>query len=199
MGTEARISMEMLRTSGTEPSGNGIIRPGDLSLFTPYGESFYGYQEGIRDPFKEAPITNAEGGILCFPNHVSREDFQALSRIIGVNDRDLDYNVILQTSDDPRTERYLTQMRLVSGFALKFLFQDSQEADAQKLNMTDAMWAFMEKEKSKYGTMFGNPAIAGTLGGDGHFEQEELAFGIAVENPYYHVYRIWSRPWLVGK
>ena len=39
--------------------------------------------------------------------------------------------------------------------------------------------------------------LRGLFGGDGDFAREELAFGFMVENDYHHVYRIWSRAWLV--
>ena len=41
--------------------------------------------------------------------------------------------------------------------------------------------------------------LAGMFGGDGDDSREKLSFGRMVENGYHHVYRIWSRAWLVTK
>jgi hypothetical protein len=49
-----------------------------------------------------------------------------------------------------------------------------------------ARWAFTDK-------------LSGTLGGDGDWAKESLAFGFLVENSYWAVYRVWSRPRLVTK
>ena len=41
--------------------------------------------------------------------------------------------------------------------------------------------------------------LAGTMGGDGDWAKESLAFGFLMENQYWQVMRIWSRAWLVTK
>ena len=65
--------------------------------------------------------------------------------------------------------------------------------------MPDFLWAFLVGQAREFGTGMGSPKLAGVLGGDGNFTQEKLSFGLMVENAYYHVYRIWSRAWLVTK
>ncbi len=180
----------------SKPSGN-------LSMFTPMGEGLYGFEATEHDPIVEAPITSAEGGTLYFGNEIKKEELLALTNIMGIrtNPNTQKYIIYEMQSDNSISDRYLLQWRFVSDFASKYLFRDDapDAIPVQPFSIPEAMWKFIEGEKIKYGTMFGNPAIAGKLGGNGYSLQEELAFGVTVENPYYGVYRIWSRPWLVGK
>ena len=67
------------------------IDPGDLTKFTPMGNGVYGYQDNpIANPFKGAPPQEETGGILYFGSSTSRDDFNALMRITGVQES---YNV----------------------------------------------------------------------------------------------------------
>ncbi|MEX0910357.1 MAG: hypothetical protein WDZ73_01220 [Candidatus Paceibacterota bacterium] len=188
------------------------VDPADLNQFAPHGNGVYGYQEGMTNPFKTAPPQDDIGGLLHFGNRVSREDFNSLMSITGVcpqwvkkNGRECrDYAVFYQESENPSRDGYLAQMRIVSKFALRYMFDFITEAeyaafDDQELSKSDALWSFMENERSKYGTHFGSAKLDGKFGGDGDFAQEELCFGFMVENNYYRVYRIWSRAWLVTK
>lgn len=45
----------------------------------------------------------------------------------------------------------------------------------------------------------GAPNLSGAMGGDGDYAKEKLCFGLLVENPFGHVYRIWSRAWPLTK
>lgn len=185
------------------------VSPADLTKFAPHGNGVYGYQEGAADPFKTAPPQDDIGGFLHFGNDVPREDFDTLMSITGVRPRwhqraSHDYAVFYQESKNPGHDGYLAQMRIASKFALRFMFGSITEAEHaafenQPLSMSDALWGFMEHERKKYGTGFGSRKLKGLFGGDGDFAQEELCFGFMVENNYYHIYRIWSRAWLVTK
>lgn len=188
------------------------IDPADLAQFAPHGNGVYGYQEGLVNPFKTAPPQDDIGGFLHFGNNISREDFDALMSITGVHPRwhqreSHDYAVFYH--EDPtdayaHDNGYLAQMRIVSKFALRYMFGSITEAEYdafedQELSMADALWGFMQNERHKYGTSFGGEKLKGLFGGDGDFAQEELCFGFMVENNYSHIYRIWSRAWLVTK
>ena len=188
------------------------VDPADLTQFAPHGNGVYGYQEGVVNPLKTAPPQDDTGGFLHFGNGVSREEFDALMSITGVCSRWVrengrqshDYAVFYQESDNPGRDGYLSQVRIVSKFALRFMFGSLAESDYdsfqdQDLSMIDDLWGFMQNEKKKYGTGFGGSKLSGLFGGDGDFAQEELCFGFMVENNYHHVYRIWSRAWLVTK
>ncbi|MEK6969252.1 MAG: hypothetical protein AABW48_02385 [Nanoarchaeota archaeon] len=69
----------------------------------------------------------------------------------------------------------------------------------QELTIGEALWNFMDTEKGRFGTCFGDSRIEGKMGGDGNYAREELSFGFMLENEHHQVYRIWSRAWLVTK
>jgi len=185
------------------------LDPRDLSITTPRGNGVYGLQEPERLPFHNAPPQDAEGGVIHFSDRVSKPDFEALTRILHIGESkppySLQYAAFLEESQNPKQDGYLKQMRLVSSFGLQFLFRaikNDANFPQQPMNMTDALWAFMEAEKKKWeGDPFdiGNPKLYGAFGGDGDYAREALSFGLMVENSYHGVYRIWSRAWLVTK
>lgn len=185
------------------------VDPADLAQFAQQGNGIYGYQEGMIDPLKTAPPQDDIGGFLHFGNDVAREDFDALMSITGVRPRwhkreSHDYAVFHQESENPGQDGYLAQIRIVSKFALRYMFGSITKAEYdtfedQELSITDALWGFMQNECHKYGTSFGGKKLSGLFGGDDDFAQEELCFGFMTENNYYHIYRIWSRAWLVTK
>ncbi|MBT3408256.1 hypothetical protein HOK68_00915 [Candidatus Woesearchaeota archaeon] len=186
------------------PGKNLKLQPGDLSQFVPYGESLYGYQENNYKPIIDDPRREPSGGIIYFDNSVSKEDFEGFLRMTNVKYNSKDYAAFIQESYNPVAERYFTQMRLVSKFGLKHLFGalDQNEYDTfkdQDFSIGDALWEFMNVEKNKYGTFFGNPNIDGKMGGDGDWAREQLSFGFMLENEYNSIYRIWSKAWLVTK
>ena len=204
LGSKVRISPPIF----SDPSLD--VQPGDLSKFTPYGNGVYGYQDRYKgDPFKSAPPEEACGGVVYFGNGVSKEDFQALMCVLEVQSKWMtkpskDFAVFIEESSQPGEDGYLTQMRIVSKFGLRFMFDAIDEAEydkfpEQELTMVEAMWEFMRHERERWGTSFGGKGLAGLFGGDGNFAQEELSFGFMLENDYHRVYRIWSRAWLVTK
>lgn len=183
------------------------IQPGDLSKFTPHGNGVYGLQRRNLNPFKNAPSQDAEGGVIYFDNSVEEEDFDSLLNMLGVRKDERKYAVFMKESKNPGQDGYLLQARVISDFGLRFLFGaiDSQEYDSfkeQKLRLDTFFHMFMLKECERWGTSFsqdGEKGLAGKFGGDGNYAKEELSFGFMVENSYHHVYRIWSRAWLVTK
>ena len=71
-------------------------------------------------------------------------------------------------------------------------------AGAEPVTIGALVHRFIELQRERWGTGFSS-ALRGTLGGDGDWAKESLAFGLMVENGYWGVYRLWSRPWLVTK
>ena len=118
-----------------------------------------------------------------------------------------DFAVFAAESQQPGKDGYLVQMRIVSRFGLRYMFGALTDAEydefpEQKMPVVDALWWFINEERKCWGTSFqedGKKGLRGLFGGDGNFAREELSFGFMVENDYYHVYRIWSRAWLVTK
>jgi hypothetical protein len=66
------------------------------------------------------------------------------------------------------------------------------------MGIAAAIEQFIAAERERWGTGMSS-ALRGTFGGDGDWAKESLCFGLMVENPYYGVYRVWSRAWLVTK
>jgi len=180
------------------------IQPGDLSQFAPYGNGIYGYQNSSLEPIKGDPPQEETAGLIYFGNRVKREDFDGFLRMMNVRTEDKDYAAFVQESSNPVKDRYFRQMRLMSKFGLRFMFSaiNDEEYDSfkeQGLTIGEALETFINYEKEKYGTSFGDPRIEGKMGGDGHLAREELSFGFMLENEDHQVYRIWSRAWLVTK
>jgi len=203
IGDKIRVSPPIL------PSSKIGIQPDDLTKSTPYGNGVYGYQgrEG-GNQFTNAPSQEACGGVVYFGNHITKEDFEAFMRIMGVQSRhpSKDFAVFTAESAQPGQDGYLVQMRVVSKFGLRYMFGVLTDADyenfpEQELNVVEALWSFIEHERKRWGTswMGEDKGLAGKFGGDGYFACEELAFGFMMENEYHGVYRIWSRAWLVTK
>ncbi len=194
------------------PNHELSVQPGDLSQFAPQGNGIYGYQGSGGSPFAGAPPQDPHGGVIYFDARVSRDDFEALMRVMGVERAHVvgpakDFAVFTAESQEPGKNGYLAQMRIVSKFGLRYMFGaiTSAEYDTfpeQETTVVDALWAFMEQERRRWGTFFlerGLNSLQGLFGGDSYFSCEQLAFGFMVENDYHHVYRIWSRAWLVTK
>lgn len=156
-----------------------------------------------RNPFKEGPIHESSGGVLFFDNGVAKEDFLALSRMLDIPEGK-DYAAFVSTSETPGEDGYLSQLRIVGKFGMKYLYNAISNREyhvfpEQELTIPQALYAFIDSERHKYGTFFGEPKLEGKFGGDGNYAREQLSFGFMVENEYFGVYRIWSRAWLVTK
>lgn len=199
-----------VRVSPPMWDGNTIkVQPGDLAQFAPEGTGIYGYQEPTPgNPFLSAPLQDDAGGAVYFGNGIGRADFDVLMRVMGVTQLHSAnpmrrFAAFTAVSEHPGKDGYLVQMRLVSDFGLKFLFGAIPDAEPgsfpeQALSMVDTLWAFVETQRAHWGTGYGED-LEGLFGGDGDFAREQLSFGFLVENGYHHVYRIWSRAWLVTK
>jgi hypothetical protein len=176
------------------------MHPEELFQFIDHG----GKSENDLNPFQAVASDTSIGGFLHFGNRINEISLRTLLNIAEVHLDSRDYAIFRHESENPKDDGYLIQMRLVSKFALQYLFRSITEEEYrkfkdQKKTFLNTCWDFIEEERDKYGTLFGHPKLAGALGGDGHYAQEGLAFGFMVENSYHRVYRIWSRAWLVTK
>lgn len=204
------------------PGAELQYQPGDLNLFAPMGNGvfaplimmpwddlqsvtsragYYSFHPHNGHPFTGAPITEAEGGTIYFDKRCRQEDVHAMLRLMGVAGHSTDYAAFLQEAKGPE-DRYHTQMRIVGSMGLQYMFgiaddSEGQELRQQSLTIGEAIWKFIEhfvteNQARRY-------SLEGTLGGDGDWAFEALAFGFMVENRYHGVYRIWTRAWLVTK
>jgi len=196
-------------------------RPGDLSrllpqgrglgvplIVTPYGAGpgtgFYGLDAASQDPFHAAPTQDPCGGLLYFNDSADAEQLRGAFAVIGVQDARKDYAVFAAEAKDPVAERYLDQVRIISKPALAHFFGLEAEVKAladQDLPIGAFIESFIAAQKAKWNhpdDAFSR-RLSGTLGGDGDWAKESLAFGFYIENTPWAVYRLWSRPWLVTK
>ena len=193
------------------PKPGLTLKPGDLTRFAPQGTGVYGYQAPAgATPFVAAPPHEDCGGLVFFGNDVVADDFHGMLRLLGISGKwkGADkYAVFTTTASVPGAEGYLAQMRIVSDFALQFMYralneQETEQLPLQSIPWDQALWHFIEQEKERFGTSFGEcrqNRLEGVFGGDGERACEELSFGLMLENSYHHVFRIWSRAWLVTK
>jgi hypothetical protein len=163
--------------------------------------NYYGLHPHNGHPFAGAPITEAAGGTVYFDADCKQESVDALLRLMEVRTQLTDYAAFVQQSSAIE-DRYLTQMRLISGGALEFLYHTPYNDEAkplreQSLPLAEAIWKFIDFYRTEYNE--GRYSIDGALGGDGDWAKERLCFGFMVENSYHAIYRIWTRAWLITK
>lgn len=196
-------------------------RPGDLSrmlpqglglgvplIVTPYSvgpsAGLYGFDAPSQNPFHAAPTQEPYGGVLYFDESADLDQLRGALAVIGVQEARKDYAVFGAEAKDPVAERYLDQMRIISKPALAHFFGLDAEVKAlpdQDVPLGAFIERFIAEQKAKWnypGDAFSR-RLSGTLGGDGDWAKESLAFGFYVENTPWAVYRLWSRPWLVTK
>jgi hypothetical protein len=179
--------------------GPVVMRPWDDGDSVASRRGAHDWQPHGGDPMRNAPRTDPDGGVVYFDAGESREPLKVLFKILGIRSFLRDYAVGWADSDDFARDGYLTCLRIISRRALAQL--DRQAAAGlhdQGVYVDELLHSFVDDELRHYGPE-GNGYLGGTLGGDGDWAYEELAFGIMVENSCYRVYRIWSRPWLVAK
>lgn len=190
------------------PNGLGlgapmIMRPWDSLEDLERQGGYYGFNVPTGHPVKDAPTNVAEGGVIYFDDNPQQSAFEGLLGLLGIQDALKEYAVVWSESQNPLEDRYLGQLRIVSKWALSGVFEaplaeGMEPLIAQPLTVGEALWGFIEDQKAYWGEDRYSK-LDGTLGGDGDWARESLSFGLMVENSYHHIYRIWSRPWLVTK
>ena len=185
------------------PQGMGlgvpmIVRPWDDPLKALSGPSYYGLDAPETDPIRAAPSQEPGGGVIYFDERVEDETVRTVLGVMAVQERRRDFVVFAGDATDSMRERYLTQWRIMSRAALGQFFRPGEHAgelEDQALTVEEAVLAFLAEQRKRWDYR----ELAGTLGGDGDWAKEQLAFGFLVENTYWAVYRVWSRPWLITK
>lgn len=216
--TEPSASVTIL--SEDWPGRDLRLMPGDLSKWLPQGlglgaplvvtpysagpePSYYGFDKAGPNPILNAPTQQPASGLLYFDDGANLAKLRGALEIIGVRLRDKAYAVFWGATIDTVEDRYLHQVRIVSRAALGHLFRASPEAAAlpeQPVPLGTYIETFIVEQKDKWNDGYAfSRALSGTLGGDGDWAKESLGFGFAVENGFWGVYRLWSRPWLCTK
>ncbi len=177
------------------PQGFGLGAPAVILPWGGPGGSFYGFDQTAQRPILDSPRTTSSGGTIYFDGRDLSSKLDVSLDLMGVRSG-TDYVAFASSSKDPRQDRYLDQLRLVSKGALDaFYGNQKKELPAQRLAYPQAIVKFIDAQRLKWT----NNKLAGTAGGDGDWADERLGFGFHVENTYWSVYRVWSRPWLVTK
>ena len=153
-------------------------------------------------PLYGAPVYQPAAGTVYFSRRVP-EDLHALFRILDVPCDSKDYAAFAVCAFHPAVERFLVQLKLVSFFALGRMYRLKSHPmpPQQTMSLADAMVEFVKCQAELWlepGRIFSSK-LRGAAGGDGDNDKEDLAFGFQIENAFSGIYRIWSRPWLVGK
>lgn len=192
-------------TSGFGGAGPLVIQPWDKLETLGRQQGYYDLDEPDADPIRGAPSSDPSGGCVYFDDDVDAGDLSAVLRVMGVQDRLQDYVMFGAESTATLEDRYLDQIRIISRGALTHLFDVPKDmvADLPKpaAPLETLIQAFITAQREKWNDpryAFGGK-LAGTLGGDGDWAKESLAFGFLMENQYWQVMRLWSRPWLVTK
>lgn len=224
IGIHVRISPAVWPGAAGTDAAEPEVQPGNLDLWLPQGigldvppvfmpwddlesvmnrGNYYGLQSTTRHPILDAPRTGAAGGVVYFRGDPPTDEVAALLALLEVQTRNRHYAVFLAEATSPERENFLTQVRIVSRFALKYAFGVLSNADyeafpEQPLDVGELIARFLADQQEIYGTGYSD-GLRGAMGGDGDWAKETLAFGFAVENEYQGVYRLWSRAWLVTK
>jgi thioredoxin-like negative regulator of GroEL len=151
------------------------------------------------DPIRNAPWTDPAGGTVYFASGWDDQHLSVLFDVVGIATSLLDYAVLVTESQDCERDGFATEVRVFSHSALRRLEGTAtQGLQEQPISVRDVLRRFIFAEEQRWGVGM-DQGLSGAFGGDGDRAKESLSFGLLVENSYYHVYRIWSRAWLVMK
>ncbi len=182
-----------------------VVRPWDNPLEMLARPNYYGFDAPESDPIRAAPSQLGGGGVIYFDDQIKPASVRAVLEAMEVHTIRRDFAVFAGDAGDTRRERYLAQARIISLPALKELFgagEPAAQLQDQPVTVEAFVLCFLDQQRKRWN---GDPRyafssnLAGTLGGDGDWAKESLAFGFMVENSYWGVYRVWSRPYLVTK
>ncbi len=195
--------------------------PGDLSQYIPQGfglggptvlmpwdslesmfdrRGFYGFDRSDTDPVRAAPATSAAGGVVYFDEDVEQNQLRSTLGLMGVELDYSDFAAFSSSSSGPKEDQYLDRLRLIRVDAIHAIFGVPTNISVPhgSVAIGDVVWRFIEVQRNRW-TGDGADSLAGSFGGDGDWAKERLGFGFMVENSYWGIYQVWSRPWLVTK
>jgi len=195
--------------------------PENLGAITQDGDGVYNATEPVwgelfSDVAKKISIETASGGLLFFDDSdFSPERFRKTMELLDVGhcrgwagkavEAAKEYTAFICSSENPRKDRYLSQLRFVSSFAMKFYYKRKDlaeriEKNPMKLDYVKFMISFIKQEIERYNSESGKRLLRAEIRATG----EEcgsfgFGFGFLVENKYYGIYRLWSRPVFYSK
>jgi hypothetical protein len=110
---------------GFMPQGFGLGAP---AVTMPWGsprESFYGFDKSTHQPILDSPTTVPSGGTIYFGSLNIGKGLEAALDLMGVRSG-TDYVAFAASSENPRQDRYLDQLRLVSKGALEAFYKNEK-------------------------------------------------------------------------
>lgn len=180
-----------------------IVRPSDTLEDAMAMPGFYGLDPVNYHPIKGAPTQEPGGGVIYFDDNSPEEMIKAAITLMGIFGLSNSFAIFASSSADTINDRYLDQVRIITRTALGHFFGPIPEGTPplsdQPINIEQYILHFIGQQKKKWHGFPGGSDLRGTLGGDGDWAKEGLAFGFLIENSYWGIYRLWSRPWLVTK
>ena len=183
---------------GTHSGGESTMKSWDDFSTMEQRARYYTGRARMSHPFAGAPRREAAGGAIYFDGRCKLDDVQAATRLLSIEGRQRDYVAFYEESSRPAQDNYLTQLRLVTGFALRFYFHAKVEVPEQEYSIGEVICRYIQHYQDRHGVGMSR-SLAGVMGGDGDVAREALAFGLMTETSYYGVFRVWTRPWLVSK
>lgn len=187
------------------PAKSIQTKPGDLARFAPPGRISLSLLPGggeavdiqRPDPFLGAPAGEAVGGTLYFHDKPRSDDLAALLRLLRIDGAAADYAAFLQRATDPASQRYVTQLRIVSCAALVGLFgaltlDEMRFFPQQRLTIAELLPAFVQSERQAWDSRRDPANPAPRPSGE---DAAGLGFGLMVENAHFGVVRMFSRLW----
>jgi len=158
------------------------------------------------DPVLTAPLLVPSAGTVYFERQ-DAADLHSLFKVLGIKGDTHEYVAFATSAYEPAFERYLTQLKFVTFFALERTYRLTSQTipPEQTITLAEAMVGFVE---CQHGHWLGprpslRSRLAGTAGGNGDEAREGLGFGLHVEKVFQlsipGIYRMWSRAWLVTK
>lgn len=177
--------------------------PDNLDFLAEEGSGVYQASDHIFGPLaanvmQGVSLETMNLGLLYFDDfRYSRDKLVSALNLLGIQDGSKYSIFSLRTTD--RGQGFITQARFVSDFAMKYYFniKDEEEVAKQPIGMVDAIISFIESEIHNFGSEANLCKHFGIeIPFDGSFG---LGFGFLVENSYYNIYRIWSRPVFYSK
>lgn len=197
-------------TAGFGAGASPLVRPWDKLTAIGRQQGYVDLDVEEFEPILGAPASDPAGGCVYFDDDIEPQDLATVLRVMGVQGALRDYVLFGAESEDTSEDRYLDQLRIVSRGALTHLFNVPTEfvGDLPKpaAPVETLIETFVSAQRAKWNDpryAFGSK-LAGKLGGDGDragvsWAKESLAFGFLLENQYWQVMRIWSRPWLMTR
>jgi len=203
---------------GSSPSGAPETSPLAPYLSAESGR-FFCFRAQSGRAIADAPFERPAGGTIYFDGNTTNELLDATMNVMQVANLS-QYAAFLEHAPN-LSSGYLTQLRIVSPDALRYVFGISSDAVEetivqQPMSACELTLKFVQHYRGEWGrrrypSRETHPGVSGANalgesvgyetfdGVPGRNADEYLGFGLMVENAVYPIYRVWTRPWFAHK